>query len=64
MLRAPASVNPAGTQFMKSATDIVDVNNAFTAAEARLVQRDRHKAELTEALTIAENERDRDAGRG
>ena len=64
MLRAPEGVNPPGTQFMKSATDVVDVNNAFAAAEARLVERDRHKAELSEALTIAENERDRGAGRG
>jgi len=32
--------------------------NAFAAAEARLVERDRHTAELTEALTIAESERD------
>jgi|GEM_PF-2696978 len=44
---------------MKSATDVVDVNNALAAAEARLVESDRPKAELTEALTIAENERDK-----
>ncbi len=42
---------------MKSAADVVDVNNDFAAAAARLVESDRHNAALTEALTIAENER-------